>query len=54
MLAKGSLSISNAGLAIFSVLQIGPLFGFLIMTLTDMDNAMNAVERLDASEKVRR
>lgn len=43
---KSGVSPGDAAVAIMCVLQIGPLFGFLINNLTELDNMMNSVERI--------
>jgi hypothetical protein len=42
--AKGTIPTGLASIAIYSVLQIGPFLGYLMINLTEMDNAMNAVD----------
>eukprot|EP00457_Paulinella_chromatophora_P000127 gb/GEZN01000127.1/.p1 GENE.gb/GEZN01000127.1/~~gb/GEZN01000127.1/.p1 ORF type:complete len:795 (-),score=98.70 gb/GEZN01000127.1/:2430-4814(-) len=40
-------SAGNAAVAVYFVLQIGPLMGFLIQNMTELENVMNSVERVD-------
>jgi ABC-type multidrug transport system fused ATPase/permease subunit len=46
VLAKGSLDPGSAALAVYFILGIGPLLGFFVSSLTELDNNMNAVERV--------
>jgi len=43
---KGTLNPGNAALAIYFILGIGPMLGFFVMNLTELNNQMNAVERV--------
>eukprot|EP00808_Paulinella_micropora_P022131 g1924.t1 len=44
---KGTSSPGNAAVAIYFVLSIGPIMGFFINNWTELENVMNAVERVD-------